>query len=157
MEKDLVELDSSNNNKIKDIIAGIVIVGGICLALWYFNVFNYNDTGPDPSAGANTLNNPDSLQNVQALSTSKTNLPSQIQIIDNPTQVNTTSSSSSGGLWDDGNLIPSSHTPASVPDPSPNPWGNKSPPSPTGSTDSIETITPKSSRSGRPVILFRRK
>lgn len=50
VEKDHVELNvPDNNNKLKYIVGGLLIIGGICFALWYFDLFSSDK----PSTGSN--------------------------------------------------------------------------------------------------------
>jgi len=158
IKSDLIETEKPHSNKVWYIVGIVTVVVGIGFILWYFEAFGSNDPGP----GANTNITPET--SYLATSLPQSNIPNlssspsiesvpQIQIINNQTQPTPTSSSSSGNLWDDGNIFPSSQTPASIPDP----WGNNGPPSPTGSTDSTDTIKPSSLNSGRPVFLLRRR
>ena len=57
VEKDHVELNvPDNSNKLKYIVGGLLIIGGICFALWYFDLFSSDkpSTGSNPTQRSNT-------------------------------------------------------------------------------------------------------
>ena len=68
--KDIIETEKpeiNNSNKIKYIVGGILIIGGICLALLYFDVFSSNNSRPGPNPGGNSSNNAGLYQSLQDL------------------------------------------------------------------------------------------
>lgn len=132
-------------------VVGIVTIGvGIGIALWYFDFFNSSKPGtgstPVASAISNVAGNTnivspvgDSLHQIQVTDNQTSSIATVVpeQEVNNAwtfrSQSNVDASSSSA---------PSNH-----------PWG-EGPPSPTGSTDSSETI--RASNTARPYILLRR-
>ena len=154
-KKELVEIEKPENYKLWYVAGVVTVVIGVGFALWYFGVFNSSDPGPGnrPGQGGSAGLITTSLTDSNLINSSTGSNVHQIQISDNQTRNTPIEPTSEvNNEWNFRSSTPAS-VDASSSSASSNPWGG-GPPSPTGSTDSSETVRPSG---GRPYVLLRRK
>jgi len=154
LNKELVEIEIPKNNTVWYIVGVVTVIGGVCFILWYFDVLGSNKPGTGSSSSSNVVSNVVSniAANTNALSEINTqqlsSSPHQIQITDNQTSV-IDPAQEVNNTWSFRSPT-SSNVDASSSSATSNPWDG--PPSPTGSTDSSETIR----NSARPMLILRK-
>jgi len=150
VNKDVIEIETPGNNTVWYIIGAVTIVGGICFALWYFDCFNSSKPGPEQKPVASVVSNV--AGNAGIVSPVGDNAH-QIQVTNNQTSTVTPAAEPVAEVNNAWSFRAPSNVDATSSSAVSNPWDG--PPSPTGSTDSSETI--RTSNSGRPMLLLRKK
>jgi len=150
-KKDLIEIETPKNKTVWYVIGVVTVIGGVCFILWYFDCFNSSKPGPEQNPVASMVSNVagnagivspvgDNAHQIQVTNNQTSTVPpaavaEPVAEVNNawsfraPSNIDATSSSATSNPWD-------------------------GPPSPTGSTDSSETI--RNSSSGRPMLLLRK-
>lgn len=169
--EDLIEVEKPNN-KFWYAVGVVTIIVTVGFIMWYFDVFNSSGPGPGTRPSPDTGNN---------LTNTPSNTVELITITDNQTPTNSAALPSSYLVNEVVQEVNNSPVNVSNSPPQNNPWSNtprlqfsshnrfnildqldennqfnysNTPNSPTGSDGSTETITPSSSKSGRPSSLL---
>jgi hypothetical protein len=158
--KETIEIEKPSNNKVWYIVGGILVIGSICLAIWYFDPFNLSDTGSGSDSSSSQGRSPgipiNSIADLPTNRTVKVEIPSgntsDVRVFrfdPAPIEPKVDPVAEVNNEWQFRNPSSNNVDASSSSSATNNPWDNEGPPSPTSSTDSSETIIPSSSTRSR--------